>query len=54
MSSKKNYQRVLQSHEQLFLKVEDSMRRCQRAEKEREEALSSRDSLARELDTAKE
>ena len=54
MNSKKDYQRVLQSHEQLFLKVEDSMRRCQKAEVEKEKALSRRNSLALELETAKE
>ncbi|CAN0039527.1 unnamed protein product, partial [Ectocarpus fasciculatus] len=43
MSNKKDYQRVLQSHEQLFLKVEASMRRCQKAEMEREVAARGRD-----------
>lgn len=54
MSNKRDYQRVLQSHEQLFLKVEDSMRRCQKAEAEREAAASSRDLLEANLETAKE
>lgn len=53
MNTKRDYQRVLQSHEQLFLKVEDSMRRCQQAETEREEAVSKRDILEKQLDTAK-
>lgn len=54
MSNKRDYQRVLQSHEQLFLKVEDSMRRCQKAELEREEAASRRDYVEEELEAAKE
>ena len=53
MSNKKDYQRVLQSHEQLFLKVEDSMRRCQRAEMEREAAATQRDQIEKELETCK-
>lgn len=54
MNTKKDYQRVLQSHEQLFLKVEDSMRRCQKAELERDDAVAKRDVLEKQLDTAKE
>lgn len=53
MSNKKDYQRVLHSHEQLFLKVEDSMRRCQRAEVERESAATQRDHLEKELEVCK-
>lgn len=54
MSNKKDYQRVLQSHEQLFLKVESSMRRCQKAEMEREEVEQGRDHLHEQLEVAKE
>lgn len=54
MSNKKDYQRVLQSHEQLFLKVEASMRRCQKAEMEREVAARGRDRIERELEVTKE
>lgn len=53
MSNKKDYQRVLHAHEQLSLKVEDSMRRCQRAETEREAAATQRDLLEKELDNCK-
>lgn len=53
MSNKKDYQRVLQSHEQLFLKVEASMRRCQKAEMEREVAAKGRDRIEQELEVTK-
>lgn len=52
INSKKDHQRVLQSQEQLLLKVEDSMRRCQRAETEREDAVKKQEALSRQLETA--
>ena len=54
VSNKKDYQRVLASHDQLFLKVEASMRRCQKAEMEREVAAKGRDKIERELEVTKQ